>query len=274
MKLIRYAIAVLLALVAARNALAQQALEIIPLRHRTVEQVLPTLRPLLEPGGALTGQSGQLIVRTSPGNLADIRAALAAIDRPLRRLMVSVRFDDSRQSASQGIEASGRIGGPGTRVEISAHDSARRADEHVDQRLQVVEGGQAFISSGRSRPVPQRQVIRTPTGVITQQTTVIQEAATGFSVVPRVSGNIVQLDVMPQQESFGPGGAVRGGYVSTSVTARLGEWVEVGGSAREGARDDRGLASSASARASGEQRVWIKVEDMRAGEGGAGVGGN
>ena len=72
---------------------AAQGLEIIPLQHRTVEQVLPVLRPLLEPGGTLTGQSNQLIVRASPRNLAEIRSALEAIDRPLRRLQISVRQD-------------------------------------------------------------------------------------------------------------------------------------------------------------------------------------
>ena len=66
---------------AAAQALAQQSLEIIALRHRTVEQVLPVLRPLLEPGGTLTGQRGQLIVRASPANLAELRQALAAIDQ-------------------------------------------------------------------------------------------------------------------------------------------------------------------------------------------------
>src|SRR5437588_1620015 len=90
------------------HSLAQQALEIIPLRHRTVDQVLPALQPLVEPGGALTGQSGQLIVRASPANLAEIKRALEAIDRPLRRLQISVRFDDSLEAASQGIEAGGR----------------------------------------------------------------------------------------------------------------------------------------------------------------------
>ena len=43
--------------------LAQGTLEVIPLRHRTVEQVLTVLRPLLEPGGAMSGQSNQLTVR-------------------------------------------------------------------------------------------------------------------------------------------------------------------------------------------------------------------
>ena len=43
----------------ARRALAQawaQALEVIPLRHATVDQVLPALRTLIEPGGTIGGQ--------------------------------------------------------------------------------------------------------------------------------------------------------------------------------------------------------------------------
>src|SRR5205807_8255459 len=90
-----------------RHSLAQQALERIPLRHRTADQVLPALQPLVEPGGALTGQAGQIIVRASPANLAESKRALEAIDRPLRRLQISVRFDDSLEAASQGIEAGG-----------------------------------------------------------------------------------------------------------------------------------------------------------------------
>jgi hypothetical protein len=35
----------------AAGAWAQQRMEILPLHHRTLEQVLPALRPLLEPGG-------------------------------------------------------------------------------------------------------------------------------------------------------------------------------------------------------------------------------
>ena len=83
---------------------AQQTFEVIPLRHSTVDQVLPVLRPLLEPGGTLSGHSGQLIVRASPRNVEELRRALESIDRPRRRLQISVRFDDSdaaRDAASR-----------------------------------------------------------------------------------------------------------------------------------------------------------------------------
>src|SRR5687768_8065078 len=95
---------ILLLVLLAPYAYGQHALEIIPLRHRTVDQVLPALRPLLESGGTLTGQANQLIVRTSPENLAELRRALDVIDRPQRRLQISVRFDDRADASSQGVE--------------------------------------------------------------------------------------------------------------------------------------------------------------------------
>ena len=63
---IRFAVSLLIAF----PAVAQNALEIIDLRHRTAEQVIPTLQPLLEPGATLSGQGAQLFVRASPANLA------------------------------------------------------------------------------------------------------------------------------------------------------------------------------------------------------------
>lgn len=198
-------------------ALAQGTLEVIVLRHRTADQVIPVLRPLLEPGGALSGQFNQLIVRASPGNLAQIRAALDAIDRPARRLNISVRFDSAQASAR----------------------SAR--DEQVDQRLQVLEGGQAYISTGESRTYGQ--------------------AGTGFAVMPRVSGNYVTLDIAAQQEAFTRGGAIQGQRAMSSVSGRLGDWIELGGASGSSVRTENGILSSGERTASGERRIWVKVEE-------------
>jgi type II secretory pathway component HofQ len=247
---------------AAFAAAAQQALEIIALRHATVEQVIPTLRPLLEPGATLSGQQGQLFVRTSPANLAEIRQALAAIDRPARRLQILVRFDDAAEAARQEIGASGRISNRGSDIEVRAQDSRSTQQERVDQRLQVLEGGRAFISSGQSRPMVQRR-IQGPGGQVIGQDVFVQEANTGFEVAPRISGERVFLDILPQKESFDRQGNVQGQRLATSVVGRLGEWFEIGGVAGAASRDDRGIASASRARSSESRRIWVKVEEMR-----------
>jgi hypothetical protein len=49
----------------------------------------------------------------------------------------------------------------------------------------------------------------------------------------------------------------------TTLTTRLGEWVEVAALASERAREDRGVASAGSLRAVESRRVWLKVEELR-----------
>lgn len=219
-------------------AVAQYGLEIIPLRHRTVDQVMPVLRPLLEPGGTLSGQSNQLFVRASPANVAELKRVLETIDRPARRLQILVRFDSSLDASAREIGASGAISNRGSRVEVRAGDSRSRGDERIDQRLQVLEGGRGFIAMGQSTPQ--------------------QDRATGFEVVPRVSGDTVTVDITSQRErdaSFQE--------ISTTISGRLGEWFEVGGAATGSSRDDRGIASMGRSASSDSRRVWLKVEEMR-----------
>ena len=245
--LIRLAFAV--ALLAAGGVRAQYSLEILSLRHRTADQVLPTLRPLVEPGGTLTGQGNQLLVRTSPANLAELRQALEAIDRPARRLQVSVRFDDSFLASRRAIGAAGRIGTDGSNVEIRARDSSSSGEARVDQRLQVLEGSHATIYTGQSQPVRERQYIQTPGGVVSQEVTLLQDTRMGFEIVPRITGSVVQVEL-----------AGSTGY--TTASGPLGEWFELGSVAMGGNRASRGIASSAQSTTSETRRVWIKVDAL------------
>lgn len=233
----------LLIAVAAPAVLAQGTLEVISLKHRTAEQVIPVLRPLLEPGGALSGQYNQLIVRTSPGNLAQIRAVLDAIDQPARRLTISVRFDASQDSARSGVQADARISNRGSSANVRIEDSRSSRNEQVDQRIQVLEGGEARISTGESR--------------------IYGQAGTGIVVVPRVAGSNVTLEIAAQQEAFTRGGAIQGGRAVSTVSGRLGEWIELGGASSASARNDSGILSSRETTGSANRGVWVKVEELR-----------
>lgn len=208
----------ILLLLIGQLAHAQGSLEVITLRHRTAEQVIPVLRPLLEPDGALSGQYNQLIVRASAANLAQIRSALDAIDRPQRRLEISVRFDHAQAAGAS-------------------------RDEQVDQRIQVLEGGQAYISTGEAR--------------------IYAQAGTGFAVVPSVSGSQVTLDIATQQDAFTRRGAIRGQQAVSTVSGRLGEWIELGGTSGTSARADSGMLSARERTASENRRIWVKVEELR-----------
>ncbi len=154
-----------------------------------------------------------------------------AADQPPRRLQISVRFDDSADS-SRGSQ--------------------------IEQRVQALEGRRAYISSGQSRPAMQRRIIQTPAGPVPQDTFAVQEAITGFEVVPRISGDRVFIEVTPQRQSFDRQGGVRDRQVTSDVTTsasgRLGEWFELAAIASSD--------SGSSARSSSSMRIWVKVEEI------------
>lgn len=236
---IRYTLAGLL-LGIAGGVLAQYALEIIALRYRTAMQVLPALQPLLERGATLTGQGSRLIVRTSPANLAELRRALLELDRPARRLLISVRFDDSFEGSQRDLGGSARIGSGGSHVEIRARDSRTGADERVDQRVQAVEGAPATIYTGQSRPVREQRYIQTPAGVVSQQTTVVQESSTDFEIVPRISGDRAEVDVLASRHMD----AASEGRIATRASGALGQWFLLGALAGE------------------SRRIWIRLDPL------------
>lgn len=259
---------------------AQADLEIIPLRHRTVDQVLPVLQPLVEPGGVLTGQNNQLIVRTSARNLEDIRRALASLDTPQRRLTISVRFGSRGQVRDDSVDVRGTVRsgdvaisnrpGPSNRtnVTISARGNDSAFSEQVDQRIQVLEGGRAYIATGESRPIRQGIVTVGPGGRTITQGTQFQDASTGFEVVPRLSGDTVILDIAPQRESFGASGG-RGGArtietqrASSTVSARLGEWFEIGGVDQTAAASGSGIGARREGTSSSARAIWVRVDEV------------
>lgn len=283
------ALALFLAVSAAR---AQGTVEVIPLYYRTAEEVIPVLQPMLVPGGTLSGFRGQLIVRTTPENLAEIKRILAALDQAPRQLLITVRQDADASATRRSAEVSGNVGNDNVRVvvppasrerqggrvviregdsRIRGHvqDSNSAASERDTQTLRVLEGREAFIRVGQSVPVRGRQVTRTVVGgqVVEQvvDSTQYRDVTTGFYVRPRVSGDRVTLDISPQRETLS--NDVRGGVnvqrVVTAVSGRLGEWIEIGGIGQDATGRQSVLLGSTSSATHDSSRVLVKVEEIR-----------
>jgi type II secretory pathway component GspD/PulD (secretin) len=270
-------------------ALAQQEMEIIPLRHRTVDQVIPALQPFVEPGGALSGMNDQLILRGSARNREQIKQALAAMDTPARRLVIRVSQNRDAESRRQGGEVSGNVAvgnnvriiqpststSPGgaqievrrgdSNVTTRVYDTRSTRDARTNQSVQVVEGGRAFIQVGQSLPLPLRQVVRGPNGVVVTDSTVYQDIGQGFYAAPRLAGDRVTLEISPQFDTPGNQGygSVNTQRVSTTVSGRLGEWIELGGSGQQAAGRDRGNLSTGTSELRDNRSVWLQVEELR-----------
>lgn len=282
----------LVLVLAAAIARAQGVLEVIPLHYRTAEEVIPVLQPLVARGGTLSGFKGQLIVRTTPENLAEIKRVLVTLDRAPRQLVITVRQDADASRRHSTAEVSGNVGNDDIRVvvppasrerqggrvviregdsRIRAHvlESSTAVSDRSTQTLRVMEGREAFIRVGQSVPVRGRQVTRSVVGgqVVEQvvESTQYRDVTTGFYVRPRVSGERVMLDVSPQRETLSSD--VRGGVnvqrVVTTVSGRLGEWMEIGGIEQDATGQQSVLLGGGSSATRDSRRVRVKVEEVR-----------
>src|SRR6185295_787385 len=141
---------------------------------RTVDQVLPVIQPLLAKGGTASGLQGQLVIRTTPGNLEEIRRVLASIDTVPRRLLITVRQDETAVYGERGAGVTGRVGTEGdNRLRARVVDSTSADSDRNTQTVQVMEGSPAFIRVGQSVPIqqPQQPLVRTFPGgrTVTEQ---------------------------------------------------------------------------------------------------------
>jgi type II secretory pathway component GspD/PulD (secretin) len=286
---------ILLATLAATAALAQSsALEVITLKYRTAEQLIPVLKPLLDKSGTLSGMQNQLVVRTTTANLAELKRVLETLDAAPRRLVITVRQDATVERDRTQAEVSGRLStggatvavpGGGTRggvVEVQRGDEALRgridstrsldADRNT-QSLQVLEGSSAFIRAGQSVPVQQPQIARTIVNgrVVDRVNNAVEyrDVTSGFYVLPRLAGDRVTLEINPQRDTPArpeqnlPAGSVNVQQVSTTVSGRLGEWIEVGGVVQGVSNQQTTILGSTRELASDNRRILLKVEEIR-----------
>ncbi len=267
-------------------ALAQQSvLEVIDLKYRNAQEVLPVLRPFVAKEGSISALNNQLIVRTTPRNLAELRKILDGIDKRPRSLIVTVSQDVDLSSRGTGGDLAGTIGDaaasvtlPGApsrrtqggavgngRAEARVFSSRSAGTERGGQTVQVLEGNAAFIRIGQSAPISTRQVIQTPQGPRVIDSTQIRDAMSGFYARPRTNGDQVTVEISGSRDKFiDPAtGAASIQRVDTIVSGRLGEWIELGGATQSSASEESGIAYRSSEASRDERRLYLKVEEAK-----------
>ncbi|WP_157817588.1 secretin N-terminal domain-containing protein [Candidatus Thiodictyon syntrophicum] len=218
------------------GAAADYPLEMIELRARFPEELIPILAPLAGPDGSVVGANNTLFVRASPAHLAEIRRALTTLDRPARSLLIQVRQDRADATTGAGIAVrgdawdtdQGRAGRPGPgagRIGVGARH--RSASRDLSQEVRALDGHPAFIAIGQERPLAYRELAAGPGGAVIREGSTYQRSESGFYVVPRVQGDQVVIEVATRADSLGAHGSLQTSDVEARVQGRLGDWIPV-----------------------------------------------
>lgn len=248
-----------------------QSLTVIDLKHRRAEELIPVLQPLLEQGGALSGQDYKLFVRTSSANLAQLRSAVEQLDKQPRQMLVSVRRSTARDIQREEASASGtlRTGDGAISVNerprsnsgttVRAGERNLRTENSSISSVSVLEGNAAFISTGNTVPIVTAVAVgggRRPFvgGVVEHR-----DLQRGFMVTPRVNGDQVILDISQQDERVA-GDGIQSQSLETQVSGRLGTWIQLGGVSETSTRTDSGILKRNYSTGGNELSIWVKVE--------------
>lgn len=265
-------------------------LEVVTLQHRNAQDVLPIIQPLMDKDGVASGINNQLILRTSPHNLAEIKKLLEQIDTAPRRLKITVMQNVDSETVRRLTEVSGNISlGSDARIRMrggrddggltaEAVQGADRVRARVystrsleadkkTQQIQVLEGGRARVSVGQSVPYTQHQVVRSPWKTQVIEDTQYREVSSGFYVLPRLNGDRVTLEISAQNDTLTPNSGnqttTRMQQMNTTVSGRLGEWLVLGDTFQQTEGDGSTVSTRSLSSANEQRNVLLMVEEIK-----------
>jgi hypothetical protein len=261
---------------------AEMTIETITLQHRTAEDVIGIVKPMVSKGGSISGSGYKLFIKSTPGNIEQVRRMIADIDVAPKQLLISVSLDRAVMQENTGQSARVTVQGkPAVRIgnkppipaDADVHtqkDSRIKYDARLFNRAQtqrtpqvqtvrVSEGLWATIKTGQAIPIASRT--RNADGTVTETYT-YTAVASGFRVLPRVNGDTVTLMIRPQAQtpSATSGGVYNTTEMDTTVSGKLGEWIALG-SVEESQHDTAsGLSYRTQQRRNENNQIYVKVE--------------
>ncbi|MDN5848254.1 MAG: hypothetical protein L0H63_01255 [Nitrococcus sp.] len=240
----------LLVLLADLAAAAQ--IEVIELRHRLAEELVPTLSAVAGEDVVVRAAGSRLIVRGSPEAIERIRKLARALDTAMQSLRISVR----RMSGA----AAGRGGIGANRKGVEVYSSRSAQDSRLLQTVTVLAGQPAFIDTGESVPITDRSVILGTIGAAYTERKRYQHRPQGFYATARLIDGRAIIDISVADSSGNTDGAVQHRRLVSTVSGKPGEWIPIA-TVREGAaQEGSGIVFSTRSVASNLQQIEIRVE--------------
>jgi hypothetical protein len=264
MNRLRRRMAVAILAVTACRVHAQEA-HVLVLRYRHADDVIPMLRPYLDPAGRMTGEGDRLHVQTTSQNLAQIRQLLAALDRPPRWLTITIRQDRPPVVAENKRVPNAAVVTDSRSASAPAADDGTRITrtQSSEQSVRVLEGERALIQFETAVPMTFRHFVVRGQALEELHGVVNYDALVQFVVRPRLAGTAVTLEIEPQDVSVLAEAGERDSLSSTA-RGRVGDWIPVGGAdLREETTSSvpgDGTVRAQTRPITDQRGVWLKVD--------------
>ena len=246
----------LTALLLTASCSAMADTEVVNLSNRTSADLLPVAQNFIGKDGTVSAYGNQLIVNADPAKIQDLRALLAQLDTPAKRLLITVDTNENNFQDDQGYSVNGAKPSQ-TRIINRSTDSR---DGGI-QQVQASEGAPALIQVGQSVPLTSTQ--SDSYGDLRSQTE-YRNVTQGFYVTASVTGDIVHLSISTNRDRMSQErpDVVNVQSTDTTVTGRLGEWITLAGVNRQTQADKQGLTRSYSTQGRDDMTLRVKVDAL------------
>lgn len=250
----------------------QAATEVIPLKFRMAEDVLPIAESVVGDQGKINAYGNQLIINAPASVINELRDVLAQLDNEPRQLLISIDSQNSATSGASGysVDGSARAGN----VEVQTGRGERNGRDQVRiirhsttsegggiQQVQATEGYPALIQVGQSVPITTSG--HDGYGQIYQQTQ-FRDVTRGFYATATIHGDQVQVTISSHQDrmsSSRPGG-IDVQETNTSVRGKLGEWITLGGIDESASSSQSGTLRRYSTQGRQDLSLRLKVDTL------------
>ncbi len=255
---------------------------VIPLKHRSAQEIIPLIQPLLGAEDALTGMDYRLIVRTSDKNFKEIERVLTQLDAAAQQLRITVQqgVAENNTSTTQSLSGEAELGKDARlklpskpsnkqgaviqndKLRYSAQRQNNLGNSQNTQTLLTQDGQRAYIRVGKLVPHIKRIIELQQNQAILTEGIEMQDVTTGFDVLPRVRGDHIQVEITPRLSNLlNPStGLANVQELTTSVDVKRGEWIELGRIFSSRDEIQRAILESAHTESGTQSSIRLKIE--------------
>jgi type II secretory pathway component GspD/PulD (secretin) len=251
------------------DCVAETIIEVIQVNNRPAAEIQPLLKPLLDESDQVIADGSNLLIKTSPERLAEIKAFVNKLDSRQQNLLITVLQSSQMNADELNAAARARISIPADNISkttsiITGHVYQTQGDTTREntQTIRTLEGNTAYIKTGNAQPVQNIQIFNSGYGypAVTANTKFI-ETSTGFAVIPRLNGEQVTLDVTPWSEHMARG-QIQSQSAQSSLRVNLGEWVELGGISENSQYSSSSRLANVRQTGNNQMHILVKVEKV------------
>lgn len=239
----------------AGSAMAKPVLEIIQLQHRQGMEMVEVIKPVLKEGASVSAMGSKLVIQADEEDMLVIKALIRKLDKAAHNFRLIVKFTTTETSEKKDDGAAVANNNGKAQIKVRSKRVLTTTVKETIQRATVMENAWARFRLLESKPVTVVTTEQGKNGEKIQKTvTVASQEATGFRILPRMSGGKILLTIasvaqaLPQTTGQNPGQtkSVQNNMAQTiaaetSIMIPENQWVSIGGSSDNSSQSDRQL---------------------------------